>query len=79
MENDVEFYSFSKVVIFGLKGVGKETLINMMKKDVFENKAYSDDCIYELLIRYHFYYYSYQFKKNFCRFRKITIFIFKNI
>ena len=46
MENDIKFYSFTKIVIFGLKGVSKETLINMMKKDVFENKAYSDDCIY---------------------------------
>jgi len=44
--NNLEFYSFTKIVIFGLEGVGKTTLINMMKKDVFENGAYSDDCIY---------------------------------
>ena len=46
MENDLKFYSFKKIVIFGLKGVGKATLINMMQKDVFENKVSSDDCIY---------------------------------
>jgi len=46
MKNDLEFYSFTKVVIFGLKAVGKETLINMMQKDVFENESYSDDYIF---------------------------------
>ena len=46
MEKDLEFYSFTKIVIFGLKGVGKTTMINMMQKKVFENGAYSDECIY---------------------------------
>jgi GTPase SAR1 family protein len=45
MKKDLEFYSFIKILILGSKGVGKETLINMMKNDVFENGAYSDDCI----------------------------------
>lgn len=44
--NNLEFYSFTKIVIFGLEGVGKTTLINTMKKNVFENGAFSDDCIY---------------------------------
>ena len=38
--------NFTKIVIFGLEGVGKTTLINMMQKDVFDNEAYSDECIY---------------------------------
>ena len=46
METDLEFYSFTKIVIFGLKGVGKATLIKMIQKDVFENEAYSDECNY---------------------------------
>jgi len=46
MKNNLEFYSFTKIVIFGLKAVGKKTLINMIQKDVYDNESYSDDCIY---------------------------------
>lgn len=64
MDDNLDFdYSFKKVLIFGAKGVGKTTLTNMMKKDIFENGSYSDDCknLNNIIIFLN----SYKLKKNF--------------
>ena len=64
--NNFEFYSFTKIIIFKLKRIGKETLINMIQKMFLKMNHTLMIVFIKLLIKYHFYYYSYQFKKNFC-------------